>query len=82
MIGETAILGENITLFHGVTLGGTSDLPVKRHPTLKNGVVVGAHAQVLGNITIGENAKIGAGAVVLKDVPPNTTVVGIPAKEK
>lgn len=82
VIGETAILGENITLFHGVTLGGTSDLPVKRHPTLKNGVVVGAHAQVLGNITIGENAKIGAGAVVLKDVPPNTTVVGIPAKEK
>lgn len=82
VIGETAILYDNITLFHGVTLGGTSDKSEKRHPTVMNGVVVGAHAQVLGNITIGENAKIGAGAVVLKDVPANTTMVGIPAKEK
>ena len=82
VIGETAILHDNITLFHGVTLGGTSDKSEKRHPTIMNDVVIGAHAQVLGNIMIGEKAKIGAGAVVLKDVSPNTTVVGIPAQEK
>ncbi len=81
VIGETAILKDNITLYHGVTLGGIKSNFFKRHPTIENNVLIGAHAQVLGNITVGENAKIGAGAVVLKDVLPNTTVVGIPGKE-
>lgn len=80
VIGETTIIGENVTLYHGVTLGGVSDFKGKRHPTIKDNVVIGAHAQVLGNIVIGTNAKIGAGAVVLKNVEDNTTVVGIPAK--
>ena len=82
VIGETTIIGENVTLYHGVTLGGVSNQIEKRHPTILNNVVVGAHAQVLGNIVIGENARIGANAVVLKDVAANTTVVGIPAEPK
>ena len=82
VIGETAIIGDNVTIYHGVTLGGVSDLPIKRHPTVLDNVIIGAHAQVLGNIIIGENAKIGAGAIVLKNIHKNTTVVGITAKEK
>lgn len=82
VIGETAIIGDNVTLHHGVTLGGISDSKEKRHPTLEDNVLVGAHAQILGNIVIGKNAKVGAGAVVLKNVSLNTTVVGIPAKQK
>lgn len=82
VIGETAIIHDNVTLFHGVTLGGTSSSKTKRHPTVMNNAMIGAHAQVLGNITIGENAKIGAGAIVLKDVQANTTVVGTLAKSK
>lgn len=82
VIGETSIIGDNVTLHHGVTLGGISDSKEKRHPTLEDNVLVGAHAQILGNIVIGKNAKVGAGAVVLKNVSPNTTVVGIPAKQK
>lgn len=78
VIGETAILGENITLFQGVTLGGTGKESGKRHPTLGNNIVVGAGAKVLGNITIGDNSYIGANAVVLRDVPHNSTVVGVP----
>ena len=82
VIGETVVIGDNVTLHHGVTLGGVTDSKEKRHPTLEDNVLVGAHAQILGNIVIGQNAKIGAGAVVLKSVYPNTTVVGIPAKQK
>lgn len=80
VIGETAVIKDDCLIYHGVTLGGTSKENVKRHPTLENNVTVGAKAVILGNIIIGENAKVGAGAVVLKDVAPNTTVVGIPAK--
>ncbi len=80
VIGETAEIGDNCTLFHGVTLGGTGKETGKRHPTLRDNVLVGAHAQVLGAIEIGEGAMIGAGAVVTKAVPPYTTVVGIPAR--
>mgnify|MGYP001010557642 CR=1 FL=1 len=80
VIGETAIIGNDVSIFQGVTLGGVSTAKEKRHPTLMNNVVVGAHATVLGDITIGENVKIGAGSVVVKDVPPNVTVVGIPGK--
>ena len=76
IIGETAELGDNITLYQGVTLGGTGKEQGKRHPTLKDNVMVSAGAKVLGSFTIGENSKIGAGAVVLKEVPPNCTVVG------
>ncbi len=82
VIGETTIIGDNVEIYHGVTLGGTNSTNKKRHPTIKNNVLIGAHAQVLGNIIIGENAKIGAGAVVLNNVKANTTVVGIPAKVK
>lgn len=78
VIGETAIIGKNVTLFQGVTLGGTGKEVGKRHPTLGDNIVVGAGAKVLGNITIGSNSYIGANAVVIKDVPPNTTVVGVP----
>ncbi|HBR14902.1 MAG TPA: serine O-acetyltransferase [Candidatus Omnitrophica bacterium] len=78
VIGETAIVGNNVTLFQGVTLGGTGKETGKRHPTLGDNVVVGAGAKVLGNIHIGANSYIGANAVVLKDVPPNSTVVGVP----
>lgn len=82
VIGETSIIGDNVEIYHGVTLGGVSSTKEKRHPTIKDNVLIGAHAQVLGNITIGKNAKIGAGAVVLKDVAENATVIGIPARKK
>lgn len=77
VIGETAIIGNNVMLYHGVTLGGTGKDKNKRHPTVKDNVTIGAGAIVLGNITIGENSTIGAGAIVLKDVPASTTVVGL-----
>ncbi|MBX3666042.1 MAG: serine O-acetyltransferase [Burkholderiales bacterium] len=80
VIGETAEIGDDCTLYHGVTLGGTTWNKGKRHPTLKNGVVIGAGAKILGPITIGENAKIGSNAVVVKDVPDNATAIGIPAR--
>ena len=80
VIGETAVIGDDCTLYHGVTLGGTSWNKGKRHPTLERGVVIGAGAKVLGPITIGENAKIGSNAVVVKDVPAGATAVGIPAR--
>jgi serine O-acetyltransferase len=78
VIGETAILGDNVTLFQGVTLGGTGKETGKRHPTLGSNIVVGAGAKVLGNINIGDNTYIGANAVVLRNVPANSTVVGVP----
>lgn len=78
VIGETAILGDNVTLYQGVTLGGTGKEQGKRHPTLGNNVMVGAGAKVLGSFTIGDNSKIAAGSVVLDEVPPNSTVVGVP----
>jgi len=80
VIGETAVVGDDCLLYHGVTLGGTGKERGKRHPTLEAGVVVGAGAAVLGNITLGSNVKVGAGSVVVSDVPPNCTVVGIPAR--
>lgn len=80
VIGETAIIGNNVTIFQGATLGGTGKDKGKRHPTVLDNVLIGAGAKILGNITIGNNAKIGANAVVLKDVPDNATVVGIPGK--
>lgn len=80
IIGETAELGNNVTLYQGVTLGGTGKEHGKRHPTLKDNVMVSAGAKVLGSFTIGENSKIGAGSVVLKEVPPNCTVVGVPGR--
>ena len=80
VIGETAIVGDDVVMFHGTTLGGTGKDKGKRHPTIGNNVVIGCGAKVLGNITIGDNAKIGANAVVLKNVPANSTAVGIPAK--
>lgn len=80
VIGETSVIGDNVTLYQGVTLGGTSQQHVKRHPTLGNNVVVGVGAQVIGDITIGDNAKVGAGSVVITSVPPNATVVGVPGR--
>ncbi|MCM3612619.1 serine O-acetyltransferase [Planococcus sp. MERTA32b] len=80
VIGETCIIGDNVTLFQGVTLGGTGKESGKRHPTLEDNVLVATGAKVLGSITIGESSKVGAGSVVLKTVPPNSTVVGIPGK--
>jgi len=80
VIGETAIIGNNVVIYHGVTLGGIKKSKEKRHPTIEDNVLIGAHAIILGNITIGKNSKIGAGAVVLNDIPPNSTAVGIPAK--
>ena len=80
VIGETAVIGDDVTLYHGVTLGGTSWNKGKRHPTLEDGVVVGAGAQILGPITIGARAKVGSNAVVVKNVPPGTTAVGNPAR--
>lgn len=80
VVGETAIIGNNVLLYQGVTLGGTGKEKGKRHPTIGNNVVIGAGAQVLGNITIGDNSYIGANAVVVKDVPPRATIVGVPGK--
>lgn len=80
VIGETAEIGNDVTLYHGVTLGGTSWKEGKRHPTLGNGVVVGAGAKILGPVTIGDGAKIGSNAVVVKDVPAGATAAGIPAR--
>ena len=79
VIGETAEVGDDCTLYHGVTLGGTSWNKGKRHPTLGNGVVIGAGAKILGPITIGDGARIGSNAVVVKSVPPGATAIGIPA---
>jgi len=78
VIGETAIVGDDVTLFQGVTLGGTGKEKGKRHPTLGNNVTVGSGAKILGNITIGDNCRVGAGSVVLRNVPPNSTIVGVP----
>jgi serine O-acetyltransferase len=80
VIGETAEIGDNVTLFQGVTLGGTGKEKGKRHPTVEDNVVIAAGASVLGAITIGKNSRVGAGAVVLQDVPPNCTVVGVPGR--
>lgn len=80
IIGETTIIGDNVTLYQGVTLGGTGKEKGKRHPTLKDNVMVSAGAKILGSFTIGENSKIGAGSVVLEEVPPNCTVVGVPGR--
>ena len=80
IIGETTEIGNNVTLYQGVTLGGTGKEPGKRHPTLRDNVMVSAGAKILGSFTIGENSKIGAGSVVLEEVPPNCTVVGVPGR--
>ncbi|MBX3069942.1 MAG: serine O-acetyltransferase [Thermomicrobiales bacterium] len=80
VIGETSIIGDDVMLYQGVTLGGTGKARGKRHPTLGNGVIVGVGAKILGDVTIGDNARIGGGAVVLRDVPADTTAVGIPAR--
>lgn len=82
VIGETCEIGDNVTIFQGVTLGGTGKEKGKRHPTVKDNALIATGAKVLGSIVIGENAKIGAGSVVLKNVPPNSTVVGIPGTVK
>jgi serine O-acetyltransferase len=79
VIGETAIVASDVTIYQGVTLGGTGKEHGKRHPTVCDGVFIGNNANVLGNITVGENSRVGAGSVVLSDVPPNSTVVGVPA---
>ena len=80
VIGETAEIGDNVTIYHGVTLGGTGKEKGKRHPTVGNNVLIGCGAKVLGNIRIGDNSNIGANSVVLKDIPAGATAVGIPAK--
>src|SRR6478609_3025514 len=80
VIGETCEIGDNVTLYQGVTLGGTGKEKGKRHPTIKDNVLISTGAKVLGSITVGENSKIGGGSVVLKEVPPNSTVVGIPGR--
>lgn len=79
VIGETAIVGSDVTMYQGVTLGGTGKGHGKRHPTICDGVFIGNNANILGNITVGENSRVGAGSVVLSDVPPDSTVVGVPA---
>ncbi|MFZ1084899.1 MAG: serine O-acetyltransferase [Terracidiphilus sp.] len=79
VIGETSIVGSDVTMYQGVTLGGTGKQHGKRHPTICDGVFIGNNANILGNITVGENSRVGAGSVVLSDVPPNSTVVGVPA---
>lgn len=78
IIGETTIVGDNVTLYQGVTLGGTGKETGKRHPTIEDNVMISAGAKIIGSFTVGENSKIGAGSVVLKEVPPNSTVVGVP----
>lgn len=80
VIGETTIIGKNVTMYQGVTLGGTGKASGKRHPTIGNNVVISSGAKVLGSFTVGDNSKIGAGSVVLKEVPPNAVVVGIPGR--
>ena len=80
VIGETAEVGDDVFMYHGVTLGSTSTKKEKRHPTISNGVIIGAGAKLLGPIKVGKNAKIGSNAVVITDVPENVTMVGIPAK--
>lgn len=80
VIGETTIIGDNVTLYQGVTLGGTGKETGKRHPTIEDNVMISVGAKVLGSFTIGENSKIGAGSVVLSEVPPNSTVVGVPGR--
>ena len=80
VIGETAVIGDNVIIYQGVSLGGTNLERVKRHPTIEAGVVIGAGAKVLGNIVIGRRSRIGANSVVVKDVPADCTVTGIPAK--
>lgn len=80
VIGETSIIGDDVLLYQGVTLGGTGIVQGKRHPTIGNNVVIGAGAKVLGDITVGDNSYIGSNAVVIKDVPPNSTVVGVPGR--
>ncbi|KOP72288.1 serine O-acetyltransferase [Cytobacillus solani] len=82
VIGETCEIGDNVTVFQGVTLGGTGKEKGKRHPTIKDNALIATGAKVLGSITIGENSKVGAGSVVLHEVPPNSTVVGIPGRVK
>lgn len=81
VIGETTVIGDNVKMFHGTTLGGTGKNKGKRHPTIKDNVIIGANSTILGDIVVGENSKVGAGAVVLENVPSNTTVVGVKAKE-
>lgn len=80
IIGETTIIGDNVTLYQGVTLGGTGKEQGKRHPTIEDNVMISAGAKVLGSFTVGKNSKIGAGSVVLSEVPPNSTVVGVPGR--
>lgn len=80
VIGETAIVGDNVTLYQGVTLGGTGKETGKRHPTIGNNVMISAGAKILGSFSVGENSKIGAGSVVLSEIPPNSTVVGVPGR--
>lgn len=80
VIGETAIIGNNVTIYQGVTLGGTGKEQGKRHPTIEDNVMISVGAKILGSFTIGENSKIGAGSVVLEEVPPNSTVVGVPGR--
>ncbi|MDD3185238.1 MAG: serine O-acetyltransferase [Anaerostipes sp.] len=80
VIGETTVIGDNVTLYQGVTLGGTGNETGKRHPTIEDDVMISTGAKVLGSITIGKNSKIGAGSVVVSDVPPNSTVVGVPGR--
>ena len=81
VIGETAEVGDDVHMYHGVTLGGNVNEPVKRHPTLEDGVTIGANATLLGDITIGEDAAVGAGSVVTDDVEPGATVAGVPATQ-
>ena len=81
VIGETAKVGDDVFIYHGVTLGSTSTKKEKRHPTISDGVIIGAGAKLLGPILVGKNAKIGSNAVVISNVPPDVTMVGIPAKQ-
>jgi len=80
VVGETAIVGDDVLIYQGVVLGGTTTQKTKRHPTIEKGVIIGSGAKIMGNITIGEYSKIGTGAVVLKDVPPESTCVGVPGR--